>query len=263
MIVFAAFTPHSPLLLPTIGKAHAEKTAPIRRAFQRLAEDLYAARPDTIVVISGHGSREPRAFSINLHDHYRTDLREFGDLTTSNEYQPDLGLIDAIQRGTRRTKIPFTLFSDPALDYGTSVPLLLLAERLPDVRIVPVSYCDLDAKTHFEFGRTLRDLIERSNRRVAVIASGDLSHALGSDAPAGFHIEGLAFDETVRDVVTSCAASKLLKMKPREIKAAAECGFRPLVTLLGLLDGRCVESEELAYESPFGVGYLVAQFHFA
>ncbi len=263
MIVFAALTPHSPLLLPTIGAAHAAKTESVRAALDRLSEELYASAPDTILVLSGHGSRDPKAFSINLHDHYRADLSEFGDLTTATEFAPDLALIDGIQRGTRRAQIPFTLFSDPALDYGTSVPLLLLAGRLPDTQIVPVSYSNLDAKAHFEFGRALREVLERTNRRVAVIASGDLSHALRSDSPAGYRKEGTAFDAAVRDVVHSCAASKLLSMKTRDVKAAAECGYRPLVTLLGILDGVCLSSEELAYDDPFGVGYLIAQFHFA
>ncbi len=263
MLIFTAFTPHTPLLLPSIGKEHLESLVSTRGAMDHLAEELYALHPETIVVISGHGAQFQEAFSVNLHDHYRADFSEFGDLTTTETFEPDLAFIDTLQRTARRRQIPFTLFSDPVLDYGTSVPLLTLAERLHKVNIVPLSYSGLPAKTHFEFGRSLKEVVHGSTRRVAVIASGDLSHALSSDAPAGLRPEGKVFDETVRAAIQSQAPAKLLSLDPAVVERAAECGYRPLLILLGLLDGTRVTPDELVYESPFGVGYLVTHLAFA
>jgi aromatic ring-opening dioxygenase LigB subunit len=263
MLVFAAYTPHTPLLLPGIGKQHLEKLLSTRGAMDHLAEELYAVRPETIVLVSGHGAHFPGAYSVNLHDHYQVNLSEFGDLTTHEEYRPDLAFIDRLQREVRRAQMPMKLFSDPVLDYGSAVPLLVLADRLPGVKIVPISYSGLPPKSHLEFGRHLKEIIQASQARIAVVASGDLSHALSADAPAGLRREGKSFDTAVREAVANVSVSKLLALDPKVVHRAAECGYRPLLILMGLMEGMNVKPEELVYESPFGVGYLVAHFHLA
>jgi aromatic ring-opening dioxygenase LigB subunit len=260
MLVFAAFTPHTPLLLPSIGKDHLEALVATRGAVDHLAEELYAAHPDTILVISGHDAPFPSAFSGNLHDPYRTDFSAFGDVTTTSVFSADVGMLDAIQRSVRRHGLPFTLFSHPILDEGTSVPLTVLTEPLKHVAIVPLSHSDLSPKQHFEFGRILKDVIHASPRRIAVLATGDLSHALSSKSPAGLKKEGGMFDQSIRDAVQSCSAMKLLSLDQAVVHNAVQCGYLPLVILMGILDGTQTRPDELAYEAPFGVGYLVARF---
>lgn len=261
MIVFAGFTPHTPLMLPPIGKDARERLQDTITAMGRLGDELYAAMPDTIVVISAHATQHEEAFSANLHDQYRVDLREFGDLTTAREFAPDLSLVDAIQRSVRRTGIPFTLDSDARLDYGSAVPLVMLADALPAVKVVPVSYGGLGAKEHHAFGRALKDVLSARRERIAVIASGDLAHCLTSDAPAGFRPEGAQFDEAVRHAVEAGSGSALLSLDQALVERAAECAYRPLLVLFGILENVRVRPEVLSYEAPFGVGYLVAQFH--
>jgi len=261
MIVFAAHAPHSPLMLPTIGKENRKRMKDTLEAMQHLAEELYASHPETIVVISSHAVVHDRAFSANLHDEYEADLSAFGDLATQREFQPDLPLVDAMQRVLRRGQTPFTLDSDATLDYGTAVPLLLLAKRLPDIRIVPISHSGLDAKAHFKFGQALKEIFSASNRRIAVLSTGDLSHTLSSSGPGGYRKEGEVFDETVTRAVESFSSSKLLNIEPETVTAATECGYRPLLVLFGILDGMRSNPEILSYEAPFGVGYLAAQFH--
>jgi len=263
MLVFAGFTPHTPLLVPSVAQAVHPKLRRSADAMTRLAEELYASHPDTIVLLSSHGTEFPEAFSVNLHDEYAAGLAAFGDHSPARTFEPDLGFIDALQRSMRQEGIPLTLNSDAELDHGAAVPLLMLAQALKDVRIVPISFSGLSAKDHVEFGRALKEVILHSPRRVAVIASGDLSHALASNAPAGYRIEGEEFDRIVLQAVPHLASSQLLKMPKPLVTAAAECAYRPLLMLFGLLEGMQVHPEILAYESPFGVGYLTAQFHLA
>jgi len=261
MIVFAAFTPHTPLLIPPVGKEARERLHSTVSAMGRLSDELYAAMPDIILVVSGHATRHDAAFSANLHEQYRVDLREFGDLTTSREFRSDLPLIDAIQRSIRRAGIPFTLNSDARLDYGSAVPLIMLAEQLQKVRIAPISYGGLGPKQHHAFGRALKDVLAARRERIAVVASGDLAHCLSSDAPAGYRPEGIEFDEAVRQAVESGSVSTLLSLDPDMVDKAAECAYQPLLVLFGLLENTRVRPEILSYEAPFGVGCLVAQFH--
>lgn len=259
MIVFAAFTPHTPLLLPPIGKETLERMSATADAMERLGEDLRAARPDTIVIISAHATQHDGAFSANLHDSYLVDMRDFGDLTTTAEFEPNLSLIDAIQRAIRRAQIPFTLDSDATLDYGSAVPLVALGVK---AMIVPISFCNLSPKDHFAFGKALKDVFANRRERIAVIASGDLSHALTSDAPAGYRPEGETFDAAVRQAVVQASAAQLLTIDEEVVEKSEECAYRPLLVLFGILDQVPADPEVLSYESPFGVGYLVAQFRF-
>ena len=260
MISFIAFTPHSPLLIPSIGKKNLEKLEDTTAAFKSLSLLLSESEPEIIVVLSAHGVSHEDAFSINFHSHYEIDLREFGDLVTKKTFMPDSELVDDIQRRMRTESIPFTLDSSGALDYGIGVPLALLTDKLKNVKITPISYSNLSAKDHVEFGRVLKDILENSKKRIAVIASGDLSHCLSSDAPMGFKKEGQKFDEIVKQAISDLSISKLLSLDPEFVKDASECAYQPLMILFGIIERMRLKPEILSYESPFGVGYLVANF---
>ncbi len=260
MIVFSAFTPHTPLLLPTVGQSAYEKMSGTISAMGEIQDALRDARPDTILIISAHATQHATAFSANMHDPYEVDLSAFGDLTTKQTFLPNLSLLDTIQRSMRKLGIPFTFDSAPTLDYGCAVPLIFLTESTPQTKIVPISWSGLSPKDHFDFGKALQDVCQNRPERIAVIASGDLAHSLSSDAPAGFHPEGKQFDEEVCRAVKQGTASTLLTIDESTRIQATECGYFPLLILFGLLDGIHTTPKLLSYESPFGVGYLVAEF---
>lgn len=261
MMCFAAITPHTPLLIPTIGKENLKKLETTRLALGRLAEEIYAAQPDTIVVISSHSIQHEDAFSINLHDEYLMDFKDFGDLATTRRFAPDVEFITQVQRHMEGLGIPFTLDSNASLDYGTGVPLYCLTEQLPNVRIVPLSYCGLSFKKHLQFGSALKDVIESSHQRIAIIASGDLSHCLSSESPLGFKPDGEAYDQKILEAVRGVSTAILLAPPIEWIRNANACIHEQLLILFGALEKKNVRAEILSYESPFGVGYLVAQFH--
>ena len=261
MLTFAAITPHTPLLIPTIGKDNIKKLDATAKGFQTLAQSFAEASCDTVIIISSHASQHADAFSINLHDEYRTDFKDFGDMGTTKEFQPDLELITQIQRMSRDQQVPFTLNSTASLDHGIGVPLHYLTENVPSPKIVPLSYSGLSSKDHLKFGNLLKDLIDQSHRRIGVIASGDLSHCLTSDAPLGFRKEGELFDEAIQQAVAGSSTSTLLAMDDELPKQAGSCLYQRLLVLFGILERKKARPEILSYEAPFGVGYLVAQFH--
>ncbi|MEK7105612.1 MAG: AmmeMemoRadiSam system protein B [Patescibacteria group bacterium] len=260
MIVFAALTPHSPLLLPSVNKDKQKPIAKTKTAMAALADELYAAKPDVILIISSHGNLYEDAFTINLHDAYRPDLSEFGDLTLHRPFSPDFKLIDDIQRALRRKQFPIGLTSDEKLDYGASVPLLLLTEHLPSIHIVPLSYSHLGGKEHFQFGDALKDVLVNSNKRIAVIASGDQSHALQTTSPAGFHKQGKAYDKAIQDAIVNRNTAQLLKLTPESLEHAHQCSYQPILMLLGIMERLSYDPVIHSYEFPFGVGYLVVHF---
>jgi AmmeMemoRadiSam system protein A len=95
---------------------------------------------------------------------------------------------------------------------------------------------------------------------VVVIASGDLSHHLTPDAPAGYDPRGKVFDEALMDILKDFDLVKLYSLDRELIDAAGECGLRSIWIMVGSLDHAKVEPQVLSYEGPFGVGYGIAKF---
>lgn len=259
-LVFSALTPHPPLLIPTIGKGNLKKIAKTKQALERLEEDLYLSRPDVILIISPHGRLLPGAFTVNFSHEFQTDLREFGDLSIKLRFRGEIDLPYLIRDATRGKQYHTALVTEQYLDHGVSVPLYYLAGHLKDITIMPVGYSDLDYKTHLDFGYLLKGIIMETNKRVAVIASGDLSHALTSEAPAGFNSRGPEFDAKIQELLANRNTAGLLQLDSRFLIDAAECGFRSFLILMGILRDVNYTYEAYAYEAPFGVGYLTANF---
>lgn len=258
-LVFAAITPHPPLLIPSIGKENLAKVSKTELALKKLEEELYLSKPNLIIIISPHGNLLANAFTINMCHEYQSDLRAFGDLSTNLKFKGDLVFPSLIKHNAKVYDLPITLISEKILDHGAVVPLYFLTQHL-NAPIVPVGFSGLDAKTHFNFGDLLREQIIKTNQRVAVIASGDLSHALTTDAPAGFNPAGKEFDEKIRELLAAGNATGIMQFNENLVQNAAECGLRSIIILMGILHNINYRFESYSYECPFGVGYLTANF---
>jgi AmmeMemoRadiSam system protein A len=116
----------------------------------------------------------------------------------------------------------------------------------------------LPPRQHFALGQAVGRAIHQSNRRVAIIASADLSHSLTESAPNGYDPMGAVFDEKLREAVVAWDVAAVLDMDEGFRYHAAEDAVPSVSFLMGALDGLTVRPEVLSYEGPFGVGYLVA-----
>lgn len=263
MLVFAAITPHSPLLVPSVGKEHRDKLAQTLKAFEQLEQALYLAKPDTIVIISPHAQMYPDAFSGNLAPKYIGSLKAFGDHEPLFEAKADFLLLDHVQRAMRDNKIPFSLSSSEELDYGISIPFSLLTTHLPSVKLAPISTSMLGATEHAQFGRELANVIRQETNRVAIIASADLSHHANAASPKGATADGEWFEKAIREYIVSQNAKGICEMDAAKCEAAGQCGQKPIAVLMGALEGINLKTTELSYEAPFGVGYSVIKFDLA
>lgn len=258
-LVLGAITPHPPLILSSIGKDKAKQLAKTTKAFHVLEEEFYAVKPDTVIIISPHGPFSPDSFSFNLAQHYTSDMKAFGDISTHLSFSADFELITRLRACARASHIPVHLAHEENIDYGAIIPLSFLLRHLPDTKIIPVNYSHLDYETHFEFGRSLQQEILNHNKRIAVIASGDLSHRLTEDAPAGFSETGKKFDEQVLRFLEKRDHKGLIGMDPKLVRDAHECGLRAFLILLGIFNTVNIRFETISYEYPFGIGYLVGR----
>lgn len=257
--VHAAITPHTPILVPTIGKEGLTLIEKTRQAMIQLEQELYVTQPETILVISPHGESLPDAVCVNLNSKYVTNFTEFGDLTTKQEWKSDVVLADAIREDFKLKHLPMTLTSSEFLDYGTAVPLTYLTAHLPNVRILPIiTASQLDIKAHYEIGKQLKDELMGAMKRVSVIASADLSHRVSELSPAGFSPRGVAYDEKIQELLAKSSPIGILDIDEAWLTEAQTCGAKVLALLAGIMDDVKHEAKVISYEKPFGIGYLVA-----
>jgi aromatic ring-opening dioxygenase LigB subunit len=260
MLVFSAIVPHSPLLLPSVGKEHREELAQTLDGYREIEEGLYASRPDTLLIISPHAPMYPDAFSANMSDRFVGTAKEFGDHGTTIQAQADFLLLDHIHRSMRDNQVPFTLTSNTEIDYGYTVPLCLLTSHLKQWKLAPLSVSGLDAEAHIKFGQALKHVIHEESRRIALIASVDLSHHANAKSPQGEKPEGLQFEQTVKTAISQNSPEPLKQLPEAVLAQAGQCAYKPLLILLGLQQNVQVTPRIYSYEAPFGVGYLTAQF---
>ena len=261
-LVFAAIVPHPPLLIPNIGKEELKKIDQTKKALEQLEQDLYLAKPDVVAIISPHGSLFSDAFSVNAHTHFISGFEQFGDFSTKLEWTGADSIAARIAHRANLENLPLQLISEEHLDHGSTVPLFYLTQHFSNLRVLPIGYSSLDAKAHLRFGEILKDIFMETEKRVVVIASGDLSHGLTTEAPAGFSKTGKEFDQKLIEMLETRNTTGILGMDPKFVEDAAECGFRSFLILLGILKNMNYTFKNYSYEGPFGVGYLVGNFVF-
>lgn len=259
-LVFSSICPHPPLLIPTIGGPELEKISSTVSALEKLNKEFVQARPETVLVVSPHAPSLPRAFGIFKSKSLSGNFGQFGDFSTQLSFETDQELIQDILEDSKKEKIPLQALNYSELDHGTLVPLYYLTRKVSKLKLVLVSFTFLDLRTHFQFGKLLYKSIKHADEKVAVVASGDLSHRLTFDAPAGYSSRGKEFDEKLINLIKEKDVEGILNLDSELIKEAGECGLRSIVILLGILDKTDYKPEVLSYQGPFGVGYLVVQF---
>lgn len=260
MLKFCAICPHPPLIIPTIGGSEIEKVIDTVLAMKKLAVDLAEAKPETVIIISPHSPCSIKEMSVAGEDELTGHFGNFGDWKTELNFSLDQNLRDRILEVAESNNIPIRLAEFNPLDHGILVPLYYLTSQNSNFKIVPIAFSYLSPQDHVKFGQKINEIISSSSKNIALIASGDLSHALTADAPAGYSIMGKSFDQEVVKLIKKNKISDLINLKADLVESAAECGWRSFLILAGALQSYKHQAEVLSYEGPFGVGYLVAKF---
>lgn len=263
MLKFAAISPHPPIIIPTIGRPSDLKiVSKTIEGMEKLAERFGKAKPETVILISPHGPVDLHNFTVINSPTLVGHFYNFGDFQTELVFRNDEKLIGKIEKECSDAKIPLKTLNLKELDHGALVPLYYLSQGLPNFKLVPLTFSYLDLQSHFKFGQILAKIIRggQSSANYGIVASGDLSHRLTPDAPAGYSPRGKEFDEKLVELLKKKDVKGILNLEPELVETAGECGYRSITILLGVLDGLGWKPEILSYEGPFGVGYLVANF---
>lgn len=257
-LVFSAITPHPPILIPAIGKDNVNRLSATNNSFVELASQIKSKKIDTLLVISPHGIVHANSFTMNLNPIFSCNFEDFGDFSTKCSWPGNVGLTYKIRE--RLETAPLQLISEENLDHGTAVPLYLLAGETKDIKIIPIYYSGLDLESHYNFGKQIKKEILANNDNIGIVASGDLSHRLTKNAPAGYSSKGKKFDKKLIELLSKGRTQDIIALDEKMIHEAGECGLRSIVVLLGIMDGIKTNPKLLSYEAPFGVGYMTMNF---
>ena len=258
-LVYVGIAPHPPIMVPEVGGAMIRDVRGSIDAMRELTARVTAAAAETVVIVSPHAPLEPRAFVAYSDTTLQGDFARFRAPAAEVSAPLDSELLDALEGAADADGFRIARLRGEELDHGTAVPLYFLLRNGWQGRAVALGYSFLSDDEHLRFGATLRRAADSVNRRVALVASGDLSHRLRHDAPAGYHPNAHLFDEQVVESIDLCAPQRIAEIDPALRRLAGECGYRSMLVALGAAESLEADCEVLHYEAPFGVGYLVAQ----
>ncbi len=262
---FAAITPHPPIAVSGIGRGEIKKIPKTIQAFRALGEKFAVSQIETTVIISPHGQSSFDAFNLGGSLAMSGDFENFGHGEISFSFSGDPKLARQIAGKAAQEKIPCRLIDYPSLDHGLLVPLYFLtSQQEATTKLLPVFFSGLSLQQHFSFGQALGQVIKASDQKIALVASGDLSHCLSPNAPGGFSSQGKIFDETLINLIQEKRWAEIVNLDSELIAGAGECGLRSIIILLGALAeiNKNFSLDIRSYEAPFGVGYLTAEAKF-
>ena len=264
MSLLAAFTvPHPPLIIPQIGKGGEKQIFETTKAYERVADEIAALKPDTVVITSPHSVMYSDYFHISPGAGAQGTFTRFGapEVRFSETYDTEFvgrlcALADSedLPAGTLGER-------DKSLDHGTMVPLWFIRRKYTAGKIVRVGLSGLPLTEHYRLGQIIAKAASEADKRVVLIASGDLSHKLQEYGPYGFAAEGPEYDRRIMDVFARAAFGEMLEFDESFCEKAAECGHRSFVIMAGAFDGLAVRPTVLAHQDITGVGYGVCTFY--
>lgn len=267
-IVWGGIAPHPPIIVPEIGREDVKKVAATVQAMDKLAASLKASEAEAVVITTPHGAVFQDAVAVSLLPEISGSFANFGAPQVQFDLRTDQDLAAAIIHSCADVDVP-AVGLGPAdlrryralaqLDHGVLVPWYFLNRAGVDLPIVWVGMSLLPPDELYAFGVAVRQASSRLGRKVAFLASADLSHRLTPRAPAGYHPDGARFDELVVEKVRTGDFQGLMQIDPALAERAGECGWRSIMMLAGAVDGYKIEPQVFSYEGPFGVGYLVAE----
>lgn len=264
-IINAIVVPHPPIILPEIGRGEERAIQATIDAYEKAAEFIAASKPETIVVLTPHSVMYSDWFHISPGSSAKGSFSQFGAKNLRIQADYDEEFIYELCSRTESSNFPAGTEGEieEALDHGTMVPLYFIKKAYKDGHMPPILRIGISGLTlndHYRLGMIIRETAEKLNRRVSIIASGDLSHHLKNDGPYSFKKEGPQYDKNIMNTLKSADFGELFNFDDSFCRSAGECGHRSFTLMAGCFDGVNVKGEQLSYEGPFGVGYGVCLF---
>ena len=267
-IIYSAILPHPPVVIPKIGEKDFDKVTATVQAMQEVAWRIIKLKPDTIIIISPHGTVIDNAISILYKPFLRGNFVEFGVPESKFKIgaELDLSLSERIYYAIQRYSLPVKILDTKveeeekitlSLDHGVTVPWFYIIKKGFTGKIVSITPSFLTVQKIYNLGIAIKEAVFHSDKKVALIASGDLAHKFNLPNPKIAKL----FEEEFCNLLSNGNIQGILNMREDILMRASECGYIPTVAVLGALSDLKLSPQLLSFESPLGVGYLVAELY--
>ena len=263
MSILASFmVPHPPMIVPEVGRGSENQIEKTIKAYELVADQIAALKPETIIISSPHSVMYSDYFHISPGSRAVGSFTDFAAPQVKFDVEYDEELVKALCARAEESRFPAGTLGEkrPELDHGTMVPLWFILKKYKDFKLVRTGLAGYDLLKHYEYGMMIKDAVESLGRRVVYVASGDLSHKLQDYGPYGFSEEGPVYDKRIMDVCSGGRFGELFDFDENFCQKAEECGHKSFVIMAGVLDGQAVEASEYSHEDVTGVGYGICSF---
>ncbi|MGW1814979.1 DODA-type extradiol aromatic ring-opening family dioxygenase [Streptomyces sp. NPDC002125] len=247
-LVFAAGCSHVPDLIARPGIDPEDAVARLMSGYERLKADLAVADPDVLLITADCHFQSFRtgAYVIGTGSGYTGCLEFFKrpDLDLTVKGHPDLAL--AMVNAVRAEGLEVEESSEFPLDHGEIMPLRLLLPR-PDLPVIPIITQPARAFSPFGarvFGEVLRGVVESRDLRVAILATGGLSHWLD---PGKFGKADVDFDTYLLEMLKAGRGTDIANLEPYALLDHGQYEFPNWLIMLGMI-GPGVRGNVYAYE---------------
>ena len=255
--------PHPPLIVPSVGRGGEKQVEKTIRSYEKVAEEIAALAPETIVITSPHSVLYADYFHVSPGKTAKGSFANFRapEVKFSEEYDEDL--VDTLCEIAYAEGFPCGTLGeeDKDLDHGTMVPLWFIRNKYKEGRIVRIGLSGLPLTDHYQLGMYIARAAEELGRKIVIVASGDLSHKLQDYGPYGYAPEGPEYDERIMNVMKEASFGELFGFDEAFCDKAAECGHRSFVIMAGAWDGKKVKPAMYSHEDVTGVGYGICSFY--
>jgi aromatic ring-opening dioxygenase LigB subunit len=254
-LVFAAIAPHG-------GLVFEQPEAATRQGMNELARRFEAARPESVIVVTPHGTLVDGHFGVVRSGRVSEHPNRFIAAEHLYAGPGDPELAAACIRALQTERLPAVGItfattvageSEMPIDWGAGIPLSFLSA--PAVVVTPCRALSNDE--HVRAGAALARAT--ADRRVAFVASADHGHGHTADGPYGFAAESKEYDDTIVALVRENRLGELAGWDAGVAVAAKADSFWQLLMLQGAIGGD-FDVELLSYEAPTYFGMLCAAF---
>ena len=261
-IVAAFMVPHPPMIVPEVGRGSEKQVEKTIKAYQKVADEIAALKPETIIISSPHSVMYADYFHISPGAGAAGSFASFGAPQVQFNVDYDQELVNLLADKAAAARFPAGTLGEKSreLDHGTMVPLWFILKKYKDFKLVRTGLSGCDLLKHYEYGTMIKDAVEELGRKVVYVASGDLSHKLQDYGPYGFAEEGPVYDSRIMDVCSGARFGELFDFDENFCEKAAECGHKSFVIMAGALDGKAVDAAQYSHEDVTGVGYGICSF---
>ena len=263
MSIIAAFmVPHPPMIVPDVGRGSEKQIEKTVKAYERVADEIAALKPETIIISSPHSVMYSDYFHISPGAGAQGSFADFRATQVRFDVEYDQELVERLSARAEASHFPAGTLGEKhkELDHGTMVPLWFILKKYKDFKLVRTGLSGYDLLKHYEYGMLIKETVEELGRKAVYVASGDLSHKLQDYGPYGFAEEGPVYDKRIMDVCSGARFGELFDFDENFCEKAAECGHKSFVIMAGALDGKAVEATQYSHEDVTGVGYGICSF---